>query len=228
MRVLVTGGTRGIGEAIVRKLAGGMEGFYQVYFTYKDSQGKAMELKREFPEVHYRKMDLARREDLNATVNWAKPQILINNAAIANERPVEDITNAEWNTMLDCNLTAPFIMSRQAANYMKGWGRIINIASIGGQWGGTNQVHYSVAKAGLICLTKSLAKAYIKKGITVNAVSPGVVDTDMGRKTNHAEVPMGRMATPEEVASAVVYLVSKEAGYITGQTINVNGGQYFG
>jgi len=222
MRVLVTGGTRGIGEAIVRKLVN-----HEVYFTYKDSQGKAMEIKREFPDVHYRKMDLARREDLNATVNWAKPQVLINNAAIAQEKPFEDISMHEWDMMLGCNLTAPAFMSRQAANYMKGWGRIINIASIGGQWGGMRQVHYSAAKAGLLNLTKSMARAYMKDGITVNAISPGAVDTDMGRKTKHNGIPMGRMATPEEVASAVVYLISEEAGYITGQTINVNGGMLF-
>jgi len=223
MRVLVTGGTRGIGEAIVRKLAN-----HQVYFTYKDSLGRAMEIKREFPNTHYMKMDLLQKRDLMSAVNWAKPQILINNAAIAQEKTLEDISTSEWNAMLDCNLTAPFLMSRQAANYMKGWGRIINIASIGGQWGGVNQVHYSVAKAGIIGLTKCLARAYVKDGITVNAISPGAVDTDMGRKNKHNGIPMGRMATPEEVASAVVYLVSEEAGYITGQTINVNGGQYFG
>jgi len=227
MRILVTGGTRGIGEAIVRSLAHNMRRYMEVYFTYKDSQGKAMEIKREFPATHYRKMDLVYRRDLMAAVNWAKPQVLINNAAIAQEKSLEDISYSDWDTMLDCNLTAPFLMSRQAAQYMKGWGRIINIASIGGQWGGVNQVHYSVAKAGLICLTKSLAKAYVKDGITVNAVSPGAVDTDMGRKNKHNGIPMGRMATPEEVASAVVYLISEEAGYITGQTINVNGGMLF-
>ena len=204
-----------------------LQGHHRVYFTYKDSWEQAAAFEREFTEVLCLKMDLIYPRSLMKAVNWAKPQILINNAAIAQDKPFEDITGGDWDDMIACNLTAPFILSQQAVKYMKGWGRIINIASIGGQWGGVNQVHYSVAKAGLICLTKSLARAYVKKGITVNAVSPGAVDTDMGRKTKHNGIPMGRMATPEEVASAVVYLVSKEAGYITGQTINVNGGMLF-
>ena len=118
----------------------------------------------------------------------------------------------------------------------QGWGRIINIASIGGQWGGFNQVHYAAAKAGLISLTRSMAKIYSKYGITTNAVSPGLVGTDMVQRELNTEagqekvrnIPVRRIATPEEVTNVVVFLASEGASYITGQTINVNGGMYFG
>ena len=118
----------------------------------------------------------------------------------------------------------------------KGWGRIINISSIGGQWGGFNQVHYAAAKAGLISLTMSLARIYSKYGITSNAVAPGLVATDMSSAELETDagrekvrnIPMGRIATVEEVAWVVVFLAGEDSSYITGQTINVNGGMYFG
>ncbi|MDP2648845.1 MAG: SDR family oxidoreductase, partial [bacterium] len=116
------------------------------------------------------------------------------------------------------------------------WGRIVNISSIGGQWGGINQVHYAASKAGLINLTRSLARLYSKHGITANAVAPEWITTDQMKKDmgydfdaiDFSHVPVGRAGTPEEVASAVVFLCSDGASYISGQTINVNGGVYFG
>ena len=116
------------------------------------------------------------------------------------------------------------------------WGRVVNITSIGGQWGGFNQVHYAAAKAGLINLTRSLAKIYSKYGITTNAIAPGLVLTDMAKKElgtaagkkKVANVPIDRIASPKEIANVVAFLCSNEASYITGQTINVNGGMYFG
>lgn len=116
------------------------------------------------------------------------------------------------------------------------WGRIVNIVSIGGQWGGYNQVHYAAAKAGLINLTQSLAKIYSKYGITANAVSPGLVATDMtyaelsteAGKEKVEKIPIGRTGTVVEIGCVVRFLCSEEASYITGQTINVNGGMYFG
>ena len=118
----------------------------------------------------------------------------------------------------------------------RGWGRIINITSIGGQWGGFNQVHYAAAKAGLINLTRSLSRIYSGQGITTNAVAPGLVHTEMSARELESEagkekvrsIPIGRIATIEEVAQVVVFLASDAASYITGQTINVNGGMYFG
>ena len=139
--------------------------------------------------------------------------------------------------MLGTNLRGAFIFSQEVLpNMMKsGWGRIINIASIGGQWGGINQVHYAASKAGLINLTRSIAKIYSSYGITCNSVSPGLVQTDMasreiGSKEGQEKlknIPIGRVGTTSEIASAVGFLASDEASYITGQTINLNGGMYF-
>ena len=140
--------------------------------------------------------------------------------------------------MLKTNLKGPFIFCQEILPFMTktNWGRIINVSSIGGQWGGTNQIHYAASKAGLINLTMSIAKTYSSFGITCNAVSPGLVNTDMAsREINSREgrkkienIPIGRIALTSEIASAVGYLASNEASYITGQTVNVNGGMYFG
>jgi acetoacetyl-CoA reductase/3-oxoacyl-[acyl-carrier protein] reductase len=117
-----------------------------------------------------------------------------------------------------------------------GWGRIINISSIGGQWGGFNQVHYAAAKAGLINLTRSLAKIYSSSGVTANVIAPGLVETEMSAQELDSEagrekvrgIPAGRIGSAEEVAQAVVFLASDGAAYITGQSVNLNGGMYFG
>jgi acetoacetyl-CoA reductase/3-oxoacyl-[acyl-carrier protein] reductase len=166
------------------------------------------------------------------------PDILINNAAIADEKPFETITDHDWDVMLGTNLKGPFMLVQDCLPGMlkRGFGRIVNIVSIGGQWGGMRQVHYAAAKAGLINFTQSMAKLYSKDGITSNAVSPGLVATDMtdnelnseAGKQKAAQIPAGRIGKASEVAAAVSFLVSDGAAYVTGQTINVNGGMYFG
>ncbi|HEY4265096.1 MAG TPA: SDR family oxidoreductase, partial [Micropepsaceae bacterium] len=138
---------------------------------------------------------------------------------------------------METNLRGPFAIAQETLPAMthKGWGRIVNIVSIGGQWGGMRQVHYAAAKAGLINFTHSLAKLHSRDGITANAVSPGLIATDMTEKelrakagrAKAAQIPAGRVGTPEDVAAAVVFLCSEAAGYITGHTLNVNGGLYF-
>ena len=140
--------------------------------------------------------------------------------------------------MLAVNLRGPFICAQECLPPMirQRWGRIINITSIGGQWGGFNQVHYAASKAGLINLTRSLAKLYSAKGITTNAVAIGLVQTDMTAdelSTNAGQdkvraIPRGRIGTVQDIAETVVFLASDQADYITGQSINVNGGMYFG
>ncbi|HEY1876332.1 MAG TPA: SDR family oxidoreductase, partial [Rhizomicrobium sp.] len=136
--------------------------------------------------------------------------------------------------MLAVNLRGAFIVAQETLPAMRanGWGRIINITSIGGQWGGMRQVHYAAAKAGLINLTHSLARLYSGDGITANAISPGLVATGMIRKElkskagkrKAAQIPVGRIAGPEEIAAGIVYLASDAAAYVTGQTLNINGG----
>ena len=159
---------------------------------------------------------------------------MVNNAALAQEKPFENITDADWDRMLAVNLRGAFIVAQETLSAMKAkkWGRIINITSIGGQWGGMRQVHYAAAKAGLINLTHSLARLYSGDGITANAISPGLVATGMIKKElksksgrqKAAQIPARRIAEPEEIAAGIVYLASDAAAYVTGQTLNINGG----
>ena len=159
-------------------------------------------------------------------------------AAIAQEIPFLEISDHHWDQMLGSNLRGPFICTQEVLPHMLNnqWGRVVNIVSIGGQWGGINQIHYASSKSGLIGLTKSLAKTFSKHGITFNAVSPGLIETDMTINELNSQqgkqkinlIPIGRVGLAEEVASAVAFLVNPGSEYITGQTINVNGGMYFG
>lgn len=240
---LITGGSRGIGRAIVIELA--RKG-YTVAFTYNSNKSNAQKLQQLLKEKGYNttffQLEQSSQESVQAVVKEAKHMfgnidILINNAAISQEKPFETITANDWERMLKTNLQGPFMLIQRVLPGMlnKRWGRIVNIASIGGQWGGYNQVHYAASKAGLISLTHSIAKIYSKFGITCNAVSPGLVATDMSSKELQTEagkqkaknIPIGRIAKPEEVAKVVAFLVSDDAAYITGQTINVNGGMLF-
>jgi acetoacetyl-CoA reductase/3-oxoacyl-[acyl-carrier protein] reductase len=237
---LVTGASRGIGKAIAVLL---LERGYKVACGYRAQHAKAAELAaghaNAFPvqiDIHER---ASVRDALAATADrFGKTiDILVNNAAIADEKPFETITDADWDRMLETNLRGPFIAAQEALPAMvaKRWGRIVNIVSIGGQWGGMRQVHYAASKAGLINLTQSLARLYSAHGITSNAVSPGLVETAMAQnelqseagRAKLAQIPLGRIAAPREIAAAVAFLCSDEAGYITGQTINVNGGMLF-
>lgn len=241
---IVTGGSRGIGKAIATALA--KEGV-NVALTYKTNKEKALSLVEKIASKGNRaicmQLDQRSRENICQVIedvhkSFGKINILVNNAAIAQEKPFETITDDDWDNMMAANLRGPFILCQEIIPDMveQGWGRIINICSVGGQWGGINQVHYAVAKAGMINLTKSLARIYSKNGITSNAVSPGLVATDMSTrelstpsgKEKVKNIPIGRIATPEEIANVVVFLASEQASYITGQTINVNGGMYFG
>jgi len=241
---LVTGGSRGIGKAIAIALA--KEGI-NVALTYRINKEKAFSLVDKIESVGNKaiclRLDQKRRNNIREVIEevrskCGKINILVNNAAIAQEKPFETITDDDWNNMLEINLRGPFILCQEIIPDMiaQRWGRIINISSIGGQWGGFNQVHYAAAKAGLINLTKSLARIYSGKGITANAISPGLVGSKMSSKELNTEagkkkvdnIPIGRIATPEEIAEVIVFLASEKASYITGQTINVNGGMYFG
>ena len=163
--------------------------------------------------------------------------VLINNAALAQEKPYLEITESDYEKVMKVNLQVPFILSQKLIPHMREqkWGRIINISSIGGQWGGVNQIHYAVSKAGLINLTRSIAKTFGKDELTCNCIAPGLIKTDMielelkseaGRKKVEM-IPSGRLGEIEEVAATVRFLISDQASYINGQTINLNGGLYF-
>lgn len=242
--VLVTGGCRGIGKSITNAFA--REGAV-VALTYNSNQALAGQVVKDIIEQGGRakavQMKVENRDSVKHALeeirnSFGPVNILVNNAAVAQEQPFNTITDSDWNYMMSVNLQGPFICCQEVLSDMldQGWGRIINISSIGGQWGGYNQVHYAAAKAGLISLTRSLARIYSKAGITSNAVAPALVGTDMALNELNTEagkekvrnIPIGRIATVEEVADAVVFLASNSASYITGQTINVNGGMYFG
>ncbi len=240
---LVTGGSKGIGKIIAEKIAPMVN---CIVFTYRENRDKALKAKEELMmngnKAECFKLDQSNRKEIRAVIGeinrlFGGVDILINNAAMSQEKPFETITDEDWEIMLKTNLQGPFGLIQECLPHMKEqkWGRIVNIVSIGGQWGGYNQVHYAASKAGLISLTHSMAKIYSKFGITSNAVSPGLVATDMAKNELQTEVgkkkveniPLGRIATPEEVANVVAFLISDEASYITGQTINVNGGMLF-
>ena len=162
---------------------------------------------------------------------------MVNNGAISQEKPFDSITDSDWESMISVNLQGPFRVIQEVIPSMveNQWGRVINIASIGGQWGGFNQVHYAAAKAGLINLTRSVAKIYSKHGITSNAISPGLVATAMAEDELSTEagkekvkgIPINRIGTVEEIGATVVFLSQEGSSYITGQTLNLNGGMFF-
>jgi acetoacetyl-CoA reductase/3-oxoacyl-[acyl-carrier protein] reductase len=237
---LVTGASRGIGKAIATAL---LSQGYAVACGFRDNNKGAEELEEAFADAKAVRIDTRDRKSIRKAIAAAEKHfgnsiaIVINNAAIADERPLEEITDEQWDRMLETNLRGPFIVCQETLPGMltKNWGRIVNIVSIGGQWGGMRQVHYAAAKAGLINFTHSLARLYSGRGVTANAVSPGLVGSDMAQlelktkagRQKVANIPLGRIATPGEIAAAVVFLCSDDAGYISGHTLNVNGGMYF-
>jgi len=241
----VTGGSRGIGKEIVNSLA--ILG-YSVAFTYNEnktiSEEYAKDLSSKGFSVAAFNMNQSNRLSIQQCINQVHGKfdqsisVLINNAAIAQEKPFNTISDEDWKNMLKTNLQGPFMLIQEVLPDMmrNKFGRIINITSIGGQWGGFNQVHYAASKAALINLTQSIAKIYSQYGLTSNAIAVGLVQTKMSDKELNSEagkqkvinIPIGRIGTLEEIANTVTFLCSEEASYITGQTINVNGGMYFG
>jgi len=241
---LVTGGSRGIGRAITMALAGAGA---TVVLTYKSNRELAEQLagavEGDGGRARCLQLIVEDRNSVREVVaevgkDYGAVDILVNNAAIAQEKPFDTITDDDWDAMLAVNLRGPFACTQEVLPLMRerGFGRIINITSIGGQWGGFNQVHYAASKAALINFTRSIAKIYSKFGITSNAVAPGLVATDMSAGELDTEagaekvraIPAGRIGSVDEVSAAVVFLAGEAAGYITGQTINVNGGMLFG
>jgi NAD(P)-dependent dehydrogenase (short-subunit alcohol dehydrogenase family) len=240
---LITGSSKGIGVGIARALA---SAGIKVILTYKTNADKASQLAYEINESGHQAIAVELiAEDRNSVrdaiksgvENFGPISIVVNNAAFAQEKPFQDITDVDWNFMMGVNLRGPFSIIQETIPYMveNRFGRIINISSIGGQWGGLNQVHYAASKSALINLTRSIAKIYSKYGITSNAIAPGLVATEMsenelktsaGRKKVEA-IPSSRLGTIEEIGMIAKFLASEEAGYITGQTINANGGMYF-
>ena len=234
---LVTGGTRGIGAAISQELktAG-----YQVAATYVGNEEAAKAFKA-VTGIHVYKWDVANfkacKEGVaKVEVDLGPIDILVNNAGITKDTTLHRMTPDQWHAVIETNLTSLFNMTRNVIEGMRarGFGRIINISSINGQKGQFGQANYSAAKAGLVGFTKAVAQENASKGITVNAVAPGYIGTEMVRAVPKDVleskilplIPIGRLGEPDEVARCVVFLAGEGAGFITGSTVSVNGGQY--
>lgn len=235
---LVTGGARGIGRAICRSLAN--DGF-KIAVNYNNSEKDAISLKDELSAITAVEIFKCDVSDSNAVKDMflevskklGNVNVLINNAGIAEQVLFTDITDEIWQRMINTNLSSAFYCSREALKNMinEKNGVIINIASMWGEVGASMEVHYSTAKAGLIGMTKALAKEVGLSGVRVNAVSPGVVLTDMMNSFSESdkeilkdETPLNTLGTPEDIADAVSFLVSDKASFITGQVLSVNGG----
>lgn len=181
------------------------------------------------------KMDEVNKMRDKAVAEFGKIDILVNNAGIVKDKSFVKMTSEMWDDVISVNLTGTFNCTKAVIDGMleRQYGRIVNISSVIGRMGNRGQANYAASKAGIIGLTQTLAKEFADKGVTVNAVAPGFIGTDMLRSIPAkimekilAQIPMGRLGRPEEIASAVAYLVSPEAGYITGQVIDINGGLY--
>jgi acetoacetyl-CoA reductase len=234
---LVTGGTRGIGAAIGKALkAAG----YKVAASYAGNDAAAEKFKAETGIAVY-KWDVSNFDACAEGVKKVEAEVgpvdvLVNNAGITKDGAFHKMSLEQWNAVIGTNLGSLFNMSRQVIEGMRGrkFGRIINISSINGQKGQFGQVNYSAAKAGEIGFTKALALENAKAGVTVNAICPGYINTEMVQavpkdvleKAILPLIPIGRLGEPEEIARAVVFLAADEAGAITGSTLTVNGGQY--
>ncbi len=234
---LVTGGTRGIGAAISVALK---DADYQVAATYGGNDDAAAAFKDETGIAVY-KWDVGDFEACQAGVAQVETdlgpvEVLVNNAGITRDGMLHRMAPENWRAVMTTNLDSLFNMTRNVIEGMRGrgYGRVISISSINGQKGQMGQSNYSAAKAGLIGFTKAAAQENAFKGITVNAIAPGYVGTEMVRAVPEEvlktkilpNIPVGRLAEPEEIGRCVVFLASQDAGYITGSTLTVNGGQY--
>jgi 3-oxoacyl-[acyl-carrier protein] reductase len=232
---LVTGGSRGIGAAVAMALA---KAGAHVAVNYRERADAAGAVCSEITGTGRKALavqaDVSVSDDVRRMVaeieaHFGGIDILVNNAAIAHPRKLQEITETEWDEVLTVNLKSVFLVTQAVIGGMRRrkWGRIINLSSVAAQTGGAVGAHYAASKAGIIGLTHSCASAFIREGITVNAIAPALIETDMVTSNPNASpdlIPMGRFGSVDDVASVAVMLATN--GYMSGQTVSVNGGWY--
>ena len=239
---LVTGASRGIGKAIAVAL--GRQGAAVVGTATSENGAEAITnyLKEESIKGMGLMLNVTSQESIDGVINtvtkeFGTPSILVNNAGITRDNLLMRMKDDEWNDIIDTNLSSVFRTSKACLRGMMKArkGRVINIASVVGETGNAGQTNYAAAKAGMIGFTKSMAREVASRGITVNAIAPGFIDTDMTKDLPDeqkqallGQIPLNRLGKPEEIAAAVAFLASHEAGYITGFTLDINGGMRMG
>ena len=240
--VVITGGSRGIGRSIAMKFAA--EEARIVVVHYDPDEEAAQEtlsmLKKKGIEAVSNKLNVASWEPVQAffkktLADYGRVDVLVNNAGITRDTLLMRMSEQEWDAVIQVNLKSVFNCTQAVMRAMmkERYGRIVNISSVVGQIGNAGQANYSASKAGIMGFTKTVAREVAPRGITVNAVAPGFIDTEMTavlpekvRESFKEQIPLGRMGKPDDVAQAVYWLCSEDAGYITGQVIHVNGGMY--
>jgi 3-oxoacyl-[acyl-carrier protein] reductase len=239
---LVTGASQGIGRACAMVLAGAGAKVALCARNQEKLQEVAAEIASRGGEAEVFKMDVANEDEIKAGVKailarFGKIEVLVNNAGVTRDQLVMRMKRADWDEVINTNLTGPFLLTQAVIGSMlkQRWGRIINITSIFGQIGQAGQANYASSKAGLIGLTMAVAREVASRNITVNAVAPGWIETAMTtalseelKEKMRNSVPLGRTGTDLDVANAVKFLASEEAGYITGEVLKVNGGILMG
>ena len=239
---LVTGASQGIGHACALKLAQSGPRWRWRRAARKNCRNLSQQIEAAGGKAAAFPLDVGDEEQIKSTfkaviAQFGKIDILVNNAGITRDQLVMRMKRADWDSVLNTNLTSAYLCTQQAISSMlkQRWGRIINITSIFGQMGQAGQANYAASKAGLIGLTMAIAREVGSRNITCNAVAPGFIETAMTSglgddfKQNAVKmIPLGRVGSPEDVASAVAFLASEEASYITGHVLNVNGGMLMG
>ena len=235
-KVFITGGTAGIGLSI-------LESFYKLeadIFTIGTNVENLKNIQSNFPKIKTANFNLENHQKIEELVKEAKDKlggldIVINNAGITKDNLAIRMSDEEWNKVININLTAVFLICKYSIKAMmkQDAGSIINISSIVGHTGNFGQANYSSAKAGIVAMSKSLAKEYAKKNIRINCISPGFIDTKMTKNINEdfkkkliENIPMGKLGTGNDIANCALFLASDLSSYITGETIHVNGGMY--
>jgi 3-oxoacyl-[acyl-carrier protein] reductase len=237
---LVTGAAQGIGKAIALLLARNGADLVVSDINLEKAEETAKEIRAIGPKAMAVKVDVANLSDVERMVagileKLAKIDILVNNAGITRDKLILRMTEEDWDAVLGVNLKGTFNCTKAVLRHMakQRSGKIVNIASVVGEMGNAGQANYSASKAGVIGLTKTIAREYAQRGINVNAIAPGYIETPMtealpekAKEELRKLIPMERLGKPEDVAEAVLFLVSEESSYMTGQVLNVNGGIY--